>query len=121
MKILSTSLSVNLGLPLAFAKLDSNVQSDEVPFGQPEEREKGGKIAFPKGVPPKQGMNQDVFTLEEGDVTIQWPKALSKASYQDLEDWLELIKRKAKRAISEQSQKPVNIGDPSRYTNQGPE
>jgi len=47
-------------------------------------------------------MNQDVFTLEEGNVSIQWPKALSKESYQDLEDWLELIKRKAKRAIIDQ-------------------
>ena len=56
---------------------------------------------------PQIGMNQDVFTLEEGDVTIQWPKVLSQESFKDFEDWLELIKRKAKRAVS----KPVNIGD----------
>jgi hypothetical protein len=66
-------------------------------------------------------MNQDVFTLEEGDVMIQWPKALSAASYQDLEDWLELIKRKAKRAIKLEatdlpSTEPVE--DPKKYLRQ---
>jgi len=72
-------------------------------------------------LPPKPGMNQDVFTLEEGDVMIQWPKALSAASYQDLEDWLELIKRKAKRAIKLEatdlpSTEPVE--DPKKYLRQ---
>lgn len=56
-------------------------------------------------------MNQDVFTLEEGDVIIQWPsgKVLSEASYQDLEDWLELIKRKAKRAVQKDGQKREDL------------
>ena len=50
-------------------------------------------------------MNQDVFTLEGGDITIQWPKSLSAQSYQDLEDWLELIKRKDKRSIQADTKK----------------
>jgi len=32
---------------------------------------------------------------------LQWPKAMSNESYTDFVDWLELIKRKAKRAIVE--------------------
>ncbi len=88
---------------LAFAGLSGKIPLEE-PQIQPETAEDGenhsrngstAKVSFL----PKSGMNQDVFTLEEGDVTIQWPKALSNASYKDLEDWLELIKRKAKRAI----------------------
>lgn len=51
-------------------------------------------------------LNEDVFTLEQGTVTIKWPKVLSEASYQDLEDWLELIKRKAKRAIEAKHEHP---------------
>lgn len=44
-------------------------------------------------------MNTDVYTLPEGDVTLQWPKELTQDSYAELEDWLDLIKRKAKRAV----------------------
>lgn len=51
-------------------------------------------------------LNEDVFTLEQGTVTIKWPKVLSEASYQDLEDWLELIKRKAKRAVQSKYEQP---------------
>lgn len=90
----------------------------------PAESEKSGIVIEAVGstraprLPHKSGMNQDVFTLEEGDVTIQWPKTLSNASFQDLEDWLELIKRKAKRAVRESENKPFAFGDLSNY---GPE
>lgn len=44
-------------------------------------------------------MNEDTFTLEEGQVLLQWPKQFSQESYEDFEDWLELIRKKAKRSI----------------------
>lgn len=50
---------------------------------------------------PKPGMKEDVFSLREGDVTLQWPETLSADSYQDLEDWTKLLLRKIKRAVSE--------------------
>jgi hypothetical protein len=46
-------------------------------------------------------MRQDVFSIEEGVVTIQWPNALSKDSLQDIQDWLEIIKRKLARSLKE--------------------
>lgn len=60
------------------------------------------------GVPPKGvGMRQEVFVLAEGDVTIQWPEALSPDSFQDFDDWLAILKRKIKRSVvSPDSQKP---------------
>jgi len=44
-------------------------------------------------------LKEDVFSLEEGDVTLQWPVSLSAESYQDLEDWTKLMLRKIKRSI----------------------
>ncbi|WP_439924973.1 hypothetical protein [Nitrobacter sp. JJSN] len=42
-------------------------------------------------------MLKEVFNLEEGAVTLEYPVTLSAESYQDLSDYLELFLRKAKR------------------------
>ena len=62
----------------------------------PEERDGSGKPII-RRVPPKPGMNSEVFTLTEGEVVLQWPSKLSPESYEDFKDWLDLISRKAKR------------------------
>jgi hypothetical protein len=43
------------------------------------------------------GMKEDVFTLREGDVVMQWPERLSSDSFADLETWATLMLRKIKR------------------------
>jgi hypothetical protein len=48
---------------------------------------------------------RDVFSLEEGDVTITLPSALSEDSYEDLKDWLELVVRKTRRSVSKAATK----------------
>jgi hypothetical protein len=48
-------------------------------------------------------MKQDTFTLDEGQVILQWPSQMSAESYEYFKDWLDLITRKAKRA-SEKSE-----------------
>jgi hypothetical protein len=63
-----------------------------------EEREDGGKLVV-KRTPPKPGMNSDVFTLQEGEVILQWPSQMSPESYEDFKDWIELMTRKAKRSV----------------------
>lgn len=67
------------------------------------------------GVPSKQyqsnvnpSMRQDVFSIEEGAVTIEWPAALSVESLKDIEDWLTIVKRKISRSV----QKPEADGKP---------
>ena len=45
------------------------------------------------------GTKEDVFTLEEGPVVLQYPEQLSQESFEDFQSWLELIVRKAKRSI----------------------
>lgn len=64
----------------------------------PAEEGERGKLQI-KRTPPKLGMNSDIFTLDEGEVTLQWPSRMSPESYEDFKDWLDLIVRKAKRAV----------------------
>lgn len=51
-------------------------------------------------------MRQDRFSMAEGVVTLEWPAEISAESAQDIEDWLELVKRKIKRAVS--ASKPIS-------------
>lgn len=44
-------------------------------------------------------MKEDVFTLPEGDVILQWPEVISQESYQDLKSWTDLMMRKIQRSI----------------------
>ncbi len=45
----------------------------------------------------KTEIRQDLCSLDEGQAVIQFPEKMSKNSYEDFADWLELIKKKAKR------------------------
>lgn len=52
-------------------------------------------------LPLRQGaVLQEVFNLEEGPVTLSFPAALSADSYEDLEAYLQLFLKKAKRRAS---------------------
>lgn len=55
-----------------------------------------------KEEPGKPEMKHDTYTLDEGDVVLQWPSKLSQESYAELEDWLVLMGRKMKRAVTDQ-------------------
>jgi hypothetical protein len=51
-------------------------------------------------------MQEDIFSLSEGRVVIQWPSPLSAESIQDLKDWLKIVERKITRSMgSSQSEK----------------
>lgn len=63
----------------------NSVQS---PLGGPER-----KVAAAGG-----HMRQEVFSLAEGTVAIEWPGDLSPESFEDLSDWLDILKRKIGRA-----------------------
>ena len=47
----------------------------------------------PKRREMKAGMKEDVISLQDGDVMLQWRETLSADSYQDLEDWTKLMLR----------------------------
>jgi len=57
----------------------------------------------PRLTPPPPGTRQDVFSLAEGPVTIQWPASLGPDSFEDLAAWLDILKRKIGRSVREKS------------------
>jgi hypothetical protein len=107
---------------LAFAKLDS---SDSLPIAgddkanidgeltdrfttinPPAESEKGVKTnpsigSTTKLFPPSVGMNQDIYTLSGGNAALilQWPTSMTTDDIEDVELWLDMMKRKLKRAV----------------------
>ncbi len=82
------------------------VKKCDAPTGEKEIGEKGSRITSVPTVvnrpAPKPGMRNDVFTLDEGEVIIQWPDHMSPESYEDFESWLGLIAKKAKRVVRQQ-------------------
>src|SRR6202521_5703900 len=62
-------------------------------------RSKASEILARAPSPKKHTMRQDVFSLAEGTVTIQWPTPLSADSIQDLKDWLKIVERKIARSV----------------------
>lgn len=47
-------------------------------------------------------MRQEVFSVEEGAIRVEWPASLSQASLEDIEAWLPILARKIKRAAKEE-------------------
>ena len=69
----------------------------------------------PEERPPAEavsGTRREVFALDEGDLVINYPEDLSLASYEDLETYLQLFLRKAKRKAAEKQAKYDLDGTP---------
>ncbi len=50
---------------------------------------------------PQPGNKQDVFSLDEGQVILQWPSKMSHASFEDFKDWIDLQLRKIGRSVEQ--------------------
>lgn len=57
------------------------------------------KLSDPRILRAKPGVRQDVFSIAEGEVSIQWPASLSPESFEDIGDWLDILKRKIGRSV----------------------
>ena len=70
-----------------------------------EEPEDGGNKERSREQPERKkrsmdtSVREDIFSLAEGDVTIQWPASISAESFQDIADWLPILERKIKRSV----------------------
>jgi hypothetical protein len=60
----------------------------------------GGLFYHP---PPKPGIERAEFPLPEGVVRLEFPASLSTASDEDFEAWVELVLRRAKRGVSNET------------------
>jgi hypothetical protein len=100
---------------LEFAGLN---KSDTLSLGQEDKAQLDALIEEELGVPEVQqqpppagqfvpkvdakvlpGVRQDLFSLSEGTVSIQWPASLSAESFEDLSAWLDILKRKIGRSV----------------------
>jgi hypothetical protein len=66
-------------------------------------------------VKPNSGNGEEVFTLDEGRVTITFPAHLSRESLEDLRQYLDIFYRKACRL----SDDPVDAVDPKYFNGRG--
>lgn len=51
-------------------------------------------------------MKQEIFALDTGEVTVQWPAALSEADFDDIGAWLKILERKIKRCVRNETDTP---------------
>lgn len=58
-------------------------------------------------------MNEEIFALDSGNVTLQWPATMTAEEYEDFEAWLTIIKRKAKRAVDTKEEDPASDPTPA--------
>ena len=72
-------------------------QPNEQPTGR---RSSAGAPPPPPPPPPRQGMQRAEFPLAEGVARVEFPSGMSAESYQDLDEWLQLVLRRAKRSIA---------------------
>ena len=46
------------------------------------------------------GYKQAVLPSDAGDVVMRWPAVLTPAEYEDLEAWIDMLKRTIKRSVT---------------------
>jgi hypothetical protein len=69
------------------------------PPAMPRDTKKANPVSPPPVLVEEVGLRRDVFSLPEGTVIIEWPASLSTDSYDDIKDWLEILKRKIGRSV----------------------
>lgn len=65
-----------------------------------------GVQASGMAAPLTSGSKQDIFSLEEGQVLIQWPANMSEDSFEDFKAWLKLVEKKIGRAYKKEGNEP---------------
>lgn len=81
----------------------SGEEKDEHP-----EEETPKDEAKPKGRKSMVGVREEAFTLDEGQAILTWPESISTESAEDLEAWLQLIIKKAKR-LAEKAERELGL------------
>lgn len=111
----------------AFIESEGFVKSEAGAYNnQHETAEFGDSASPPVGSAPRGGgrndggfplsgkvnMQVDRFNLDEGEVILQWPKQLSRVSYEELDQWLKLILGRAKRLGTAPQERPSSDPEP---------
>lgn len=102
---------------LAFAKLAGDDTLTAIENGGDEVEDDDPSIENPPSSPKPPriernrtmtaGLKEDVFSLDDGALVVQWPERIHGASKDDIKDWLKLVGSKIARAVaSEESAGP---------------
>jgi hypothetical protein len=81
------------------ADMQPNTQQGNPLTGQPPQTTPPLNPAFRTAPPIASGIKQNVFSGETGEVIIRWPAVLSPSDLEDLEGWLDMVKRQIKRSV----------------------
>jgi hypothetical protein len=81
--------------------------------GRPQPKEE--LMSIVRTLIPNGSVGEEVFTLDEGRVTIKFPGSLSSASLEDLRQYLDIFYRKACRLTDD----PVDAIDPKFFNKRG--
>jgi hypothetical protein len=93
---------------------DEAAQNDRQKKGDPGRREPPSdpperrSTQLSRRPPVTAGKKQDVFSLPEGEVVLEWPEPLSPESYEDFESWINLVLRRVKRSVREPTKEQGN-------------
>ena len=68
-----------------------------------QERERESKEGQGRRRPMADGTKEDIYTLSSGDAVLQWPDRITQAEFEELGDWLDLMRRKLKRSVVSES------------------
>lgn len=66
---------------------------------QPRTRVNEGHKQHPPGT-EKLGYRHDVFSSDDGDITISWPASIDSTTFADVKLWLDMMKRKIGRSVA---------------------
>jgi hypothetical protein len=47
------------------------------------------------------GMRQEILSLDEGDVVLQWPENIGKLSVEDLDEWMKFVLKRMRRSVGD--------------------
>ena len=84
-------------------------QPPPLPPSDPPEAGTSGEQRQPRKDADEVAMRQDIFSVDEGSVTIEWPASLSEDSLQDIKDWFIILERKIARSLAKSAiVKPEN-------------
>jgi hypothetical protein len=80
-----------------FAETGSAMMQTPNPLNSPSTQ--NGDVPPAKVPPVLAGVKQDIFTADTGEVVVRWPAVISEADFEDIEGWLDMLKRKIKRSV----------------------
>lgn len=98
---------------ISFAKLESiaEVHRMDAPAGKAKAMNSPSDALLPvvpaspptnpnyKPLKPSVVAIQDTYTTKAGEMIVRWPDDLSQEEYEDIEGWLEMIKKKIRRSV----------------------